>query len=191
MSDLGIGISPEVATNLYTAIVTDSGSFRHENTTPRCHLVASMLLELGADHSKVQQCLNEQKTLSGIRLLEKGLSTLSIEQGGKIAWMSLPRYFFEETGCTLEDSDDFINYPKSIAGIEVGILFKEIEDDEIRVGFRSKGFADVNLLAGSFGGGGHERAAGCTIRGTLPDVVALVVEAAREYLHQMSEAGCC
>jgi phosphoesterase RecJ-like protein len=191
MSDLGIGISPEVATNLYTAIVTDSGSFRHDNTTPRCHLVASMLLQLGADHNKVQQCLNEQKTLSGMRLLEKGLSTLEVEQGGKIAWMSLPLEFFKETGCALEDSDDFVNYPKSIAGVEMGILFKEIEDDEIRVGFRSKGFADVNLLAGRFGGGGHKKAAGCTIRGTLPDVEALVVGAAREYLHQISETGCC
>ena len=149
-----------------------------------------MLLELGADHRNVQQCLNEQKSLSSLRLLEKGLSTLTLEQGGQIAWMSLPWQFLEETGSSLEDSEDFVNYPKSIAGVEVGILFKEIDDGEIRVGLRSKNIADVNLLAARFGGGGHEKAAGCTVRGTLPEVEALVVGAAREYLRsQDSESG--
>ena len=86
----------------------------------------------------MQQCLNEQKNLSSIRLLEKGLSTLTLEQDGRIAWMSLTRHFFEETGSGLEDSENFINYPKSIAGVEVAILFKEIDDGEVRVGFAPK-----------------------------------------------------
>ena|GEM_PF-111744 len=190
MTSLDIKISPDVATNLYAAIVTDTGSFQYQNATSRCHLVASLLLDLGANQRKVQQCLNEQKDLSSIRLLEKGLSTLTLEQDGRIAWMSLPRHFFEETGCRLEESEDFINYPKSVAGVEVAILFKEIDDGEVRVGFRSKNFADVNFLAGSFGGGGHERAAGCTVRGTLPEVEALVVGVAREYLNGKSGCGC-
>jgi phosphoesterase RecJ-like protein len=182
MDSLGIKISPDVATNLYAAIVTDTGSFQYQNATSRCHLAASMLLDLGANHRNVQQCLNEQKNLSSIRLLEKGLSTLTLEQDGRIAWMSLPRRFFEETGCNLDDSEDFVNYPKSIAGVEVGILFKEVDDGVIRIGLRSKNIADVNILAGRFGGGGHERAAGCTVRGTLQEVEALVVGAARDFL---------
>jgi phosphoesterase RecJ-like protein len=184
IDSLGIKISPSVATNLYAAIVTDTGSFRYQNTTARCYKTASALLELGADHLQVQQCLNEKKKLSIMRLLEKGLSTLTLEPDGRIAWMSLARHFYEETGCQLEDSEDFINYPKSISGVEVAILFKEIGDGEIRVGFRSKNFADVNFLAGRFGGGGHERAAGCTVKGALPEVVSLVVSAAREYLNE-------
>ncbi len=182
MDSLGIRISPDVATNLYTAIVTDTGSFQYQNATSRCHLAVSMLLDLGANQRNVQQCLNEQKNLSSIRLLEKGLSTLTLEQDGRIAWMSLPRRFFEETGCRLDDSEDFVNYPKSVAGVEVGILFKEVDDGVIRVGLRSKNIVDVNILAGRFGGGGHERAAGCTVRGTLQEVEALVVGAARDYL---------
>jgi phosphoesterase RecJ-like protein len=182
MDGLGIKISPDTATNLYAAIVTDTGSFQYQNATSRCHQAASMLLDLGADHRNVQQCLNEHKKLSSIRLLEKGLSTLTLEQEGQIAWMSLPLRFFKETGCCPEDSEDFVNYPKSIAGVEVGILFKEVEDGVIRVGLRSKNIADVNALAGRFGGGGHERAAGCTIRGTLQEAETLLVDAARDCL---------
>lgn len=184
LSALGIRISPEVATNLYTALVTDTGSFQYQNASSRCHLVASSLMERGADHNRVQQCLNEQRTLASIRLLEKGLSTLTVDQGGQIAWMAIPRHWFVETGCKMEDSEDFINYPKSIAGVEIGILFKEIDDHEVRVGFRSKRFADVNFLAGGFGGGGHERAAGCTVRDTLSEAKALVINAARDYLQK-------
>jgi phosphoesterase RecJ-like protein len=182
LDSLDIQISPDVATNLYTAIVTDTGSFQYQNATSRCHLAASRLLDLGADHCNVQQCLNEQKNLSSLRLLEKGLSTLTLEQDGRIAWMSLPKRYFEETGCGLDESEGFVNYPKSVAGVEVGILFKEIDAGVVRVGLRSKNVADVNVLAGRFGGGGHERAAGCTVMGTLQEVEALVVGAAKEYM---------
>jgi phosphoesterase RecJ-like protein len=191
MSGLGIPISPDVATNLYTAIVTDSGSFRYPNATSRCHQVASELLELGADHCRVQQCLNEQKSFSSLRLLEKGLSTLTLEQDGQIAWIALSRHFYEETGCGIGDSDEIINYPRSIAGVEVGILFKEVEAGEVRIGFRSKNLVDVNLLAGRFGGGGHERAAGCTVKGSLPEVEAIVVAATKEYLTDLKSESKC
>lgn len=184
LSGLEIGISAQVATNLYAAITSDTGSFQYQNTTSRCHQVASTLLDLGADHHRVHQHFNEHRTLPGIRLLEKGLSTLTLEHDGQIAWMALSRRLFADTGANLEDSDDFINYPKSIDGVEIGILFKEIDDHEVRVGFRSKSFADVNLLAGRFGGGGHERASGCTVRGALADVEALVVSAAGDYLQK-------
>ncbi|MGD0152218.1 MAG: bifunctional oligoribonuclease/PAP phosphatase NrnA [Thermacetogeniaceae bacterium] len=189
LSALEIGISPDVATNLYTALVTDTGSFRYQNTTHRCHLVASLLLEHGADHNKVQQRLNEQRTLASIRLLQKGLSTLVLDREGQIAWMTISRLFCLETGCQMEESEDYINYPKSIAGVEIAILFKEIDDHEVRVGFRSKNFADVDALAGRFGGGGHIRAAGCTVKGTLQEVEALVIDAARGYLQKKREVS--
>ncbi len=187
LSALKIGISPDVATNLYAALVTDTGSFRYQNTTNRCHLVASLLLERGADHHLVQQCLNEQKTLASIRLLQKGLSTLSLDQEGQVAWMTISRLNCLDEGCRMEESEDLINYPKSIAGVEIAVLFKEIGDHEVRIGFRSKSFADVNALAGRFGGGGHMRAAGCTVKGTLQEVEALVIDAARDYLQKKRE----
>lgn len=184
LSALGIRISPAAATNLYTALVADTGSFQYQNATFQCHQVASSLLKLGADQNRVQRSLNEQKTLASIRLLEKGLATLAFDPESHLAWMTIPRHLFVETECRIEDSEDFINYPKSIAGVEIGILFKEIAENEIRVGFRSKSVADVNLLAGQFGGGGHERAAGCTVKGPLTEVEALVIKAARDYLHK-------
>jgi phosphoesterase RecJ-like protein len=187
LDSLDIRISPDVATNLYTAIVTDTGSFQYQNATSRCHLTASKLLDLGANHCHVQQCLNEQKNLSSIRLLEKGLSSLTLEQDGRIAWMSLSRGYFQETGCSLGESEGFVNYPKSIAGVEVGILFKEIDAGVVRVGLRSKNVADVNALAARFGGGGHERAAGCTVMGTLQEVESLVVGAAKKYLSEVCQ----
>ncbi len=132
----------------------------------------------------MQQYLNEQRTLSSLRLLEKSLSTLALDEDGSIAWMVIPQRFFLETGSKIEASDDFVNYPKSIAGVEVGILFKEINDRQIRIGFRSKNFLDVNILAGLFGGGGHERASGCTVTGTLKEVEALVISATKEYFNK-------
>jgi phosphoesterase RecJ-like protein len=184
LTSLRMGISAQAATNLYAAIASDTGYFQYQNTTSKCHLITSMLLDLGADHHRVHHYLNEHRTLPGIRLLEKGLSTLTLEHDGQIAWMALPRHLYAETGARLEDSDDFINYPKSIAGVEIGILFKEIDDHEVRVGFRSKSFADVNLLAARFDGGGHERASGCTVRGTLAEVEALVIGVAGDYLQK-------
>lgn len=184
LTALGVGISPDVATNLYAALVTDTGYFRYQNTTPGCHLTASSLLKNGADYLNVHQCLNEQRTMASLHLLEKCLSTLKIDRDGLLAWMVVPKRFFLETETGIDDSDDFINYPKSIAGVEVGILFKEVDDQEIRVGFRSKRWLDVNALAALFGGGGHERAAGCTVRGTLAEAEQLVVETTRQLIEK-------
>lgn len=182
LTALHIGISPEVATNLYAALVTDTGNFQYQNTTPGCHLTAASLLEKGADYQLVHQRLHENRTLSSLRLLEKSLSTLTVDQDGLIAWMAVPWRYYQETGSRIEDSDEFINYPKSIAGVEVGILFKETDEQEVRVGFRSKNWLDVNALAAVFGGGGHERAAGCTVRGNLEEAEDLVVETTRRFL---------
>lgn len=175
-------VTSDIATNLYTALITDTGSFQHQNTTSRCHRSAALLLDCGADHMLVHNCLYEQRSLNSLRLLKAGLETLSLDKEGRIAWMSISREVLLSSGCLVEDCDGIIDYTKSLQGVEVGILFKEVNPGEIKVSFRSKNYLDVNQLAACFGGGGHERAAGCTIKGSLKDVETLVVKATEDLL---------
>ncbi len=177
-----VEITPDMATNLYFALATDTGSFQYQNTTPGCHRTAATLLELGAAQEKIQQFLNENRSLTSLRLLEKSLGTLSVSESGLTAWMTVSQKFLEEVGGKIEDCEGFIDYPKSLAGVEVGILFKELAENEIKVGFRSKNFLNVNQLAALFGGGGHERAAGCTIRGPLKEVERKVIQVTEAFL---------
>ncbi len=182
LEDMGVPITPEIATNLYVTIVTDTGSFQHQNTTARCHRNAASLLKLGAAHNRAYQLLYEERSLKSMRLLEKCLRTLSVSDDGLVAWMAVPQKYLIETGCGIEECDELVNYPKSISGVEVGILFKQVSNNEVKVSFRSKNYVDVNNLAASFGGGGHERAAGCTVRGTLKDVERKVLAATANFL---------
>ncbi|MDH7576713.1 MAG: bifunctional oligoribonuclease/PAP phosphatase NrnA [Bacillota bacterium] len=179
---MGVQITPDIATNLYFALVTDTGFFQYQNTTPRCHRTGASLLEYGATQRKIHQFLNENRSLTSIHLLGKSLGTLSVSESGLVAWMTVSQQFLREVGGKIEDCEGFINYPKSLAGVEVGILFKELENNEIKVGFRSKKFLDVNQLAACFGGGGHERAAGCTVRGHLKEVERKVIQATEQFL---------
>lgn len=178
----GVAITPDIATNLYVALITDTGSFQHQNTTARCHRTAAHLLDHGADHILVHNHLYEQRSLSSLRLLQLGLKTLSLNKQGQIAWMKISQSALSSSGCNMDDCDGIVDYAKSLRGVEVGILFKEIKPGEIKVSFRSKNYLDVNQLAACFGGGGHERAAGCTIKGNLKDVEAIVVQSTEDLL---------
>lgn len=184
LETIKVPISPEVASNLYVALLTDTGSFQFTNTTPRSHRTAARLLEYGAAQEQIQQFIFEHRSLTSLNLLEKSLSTLSISKNRKVAWMTIPQKFFLDVGGKIEDCEGFINYPKSLAGVEVGILFKELDSNEIKVSFRSKNFVDVNRLATFFGGGGHERAAGCTIWGHLKEVESKVVKITEIFLER-------
>ncbi len=184
LKEMEIQITPDVATNLYVALITDTGSFQYQNTTPKSYRTAAFLLEHGAAQGQIQQFLNEHRSLTSLRLLEKSLGTLSISENGLTAWMTVSQKFLHELGGKIEDCEGFINYPKSLVGVEVGILFKELNNNEIKVGFRSKNFLDVNQLAACFGGGGHERAAGCTIWGPLKEVERKVIQTTEKFLTQ-------
>ncbi len=172
---LGLTITPEIASNLYTALVTDTGSFQFANTTARSYRTAARLLEYGADHNTVQNLLFRQHSLTSLRLLGRCLGTLEVSPSKKVAWMWVTRQFLAETGSSLEECEGFADYPKSVAGVEVGVLFKEVAAGEVRVSLRSKNYLDVNEVAARFGGGGHERAAGCTLHGSLGEVQEKVI----------------
>ncbi|MGI6406922.1 MAG: DHH family phosphoesterase [Syntrophaceticus sp.] len=178
-----IPITPDIATNLYTALVTDTGSFRQQNTTAKSLRTAAFLLDCGAQYRVIQQNLYEQRSLESLRLLVSGLQSISLNESGTIAWMTITQKSLLDSGAAVEDSEGMIEYVKSLKGVEVGILFKEADNGEIKVSFRSKNYLDVNQLASYFEGGGHERAAGCTISGEIKEVEHLVIQKTEEELY--------
>ena len=182
-----IPITSDIATNLYTAIVTDTGSFQHQNTTAKCLQTAAVLLDCGAEHRTIQQHLYEQRSLGSLRLLARGLESLSLNEDGRVAWMTVSQDLLSASGATVDDSDGMVDYVKSLKGVEVGILFKEVNSGETKVSFRSKNYLDVNQLAAHFGGGGHERAAGCTVNGKIEDIERVVIRKTEE---QLADKNC-
>ena len=177
---LGAEITPAIAACLYTGIVTDTGSFQYENTTPQTHRRAAALIEAGAPAQAINIQLYEQKPLAQLRVLEAVLPTLSLTPCGRVAWMSVTRGLLNSLRAGDEHVNGLINYARSVRGVEVALLFREIGPGRYKISFRSKEAADVNRLAARFGGGGHVRAAGCILEGELAALQKRVVAAALE-----------
>lgn len=186
---LGVKIDPKIASCLYTAIVTDTGSFKFENTTSETHLIAADLLNYGMNLGTIRRHLWESMPIDTIRLLTETLTTLEMDTSGEIAWVTMPYQIFQQYGPAAQHLEGVVNYAKSVQGVEIGIIFKELEPNQIRVGLRSKAIADVNIVAQALGGGGHKRAAGCTIKGSLEEAKELVIREAKEHLETIGEYG--
>ncbi len=167
---LGANITTDVAACLYTAIITDTGSFRYENTTPTTHRRVADLMQCGIEPAKLNEFIYDQKSLPAILLLRAALQTMQFTKCKRVAWISVFRKDLAEAGACDEHAEGIINYPRSIKGVKIAILFRELEPGVFKVGFRSKGEVDVNRLASDFGGGGHVRASGSTLRGTYEDI---------------------
>lgn len=183
----GRSLSPGVATCLYTAIITDTGSFQYENVTPATHRRVADLIEYGVDIGKVNSMIFDQKPLSSILLLREALQTLQFSDCGRVAWITVFRHTLEKVKARDEHTENLINYPRSISGVKVAILFRELENGVFKVGFRSKEDIDVNRLATRFGGGGHKKASGCLLHGKFEDIINKVVTAA---LDAVEGGGC-
>lgn len=175
---LNINLNLDLAINLYAAIVTDTGSFRYENTTSETHKRTARLLSHGVPVSRISNFIFGEQPLKSLRLLEIALRTLGVSQCGRIAWMSISKADIKAVGATEQNIEGLINYPRKIKGVELAILFRELEDNRVKVGFRSKYHIDVNLLAKKFGGGGHVRASGCTIESPIELVKEKVIREA-------------
>ncbi|RUM88726.1 MAG: bifunctional oligoribonuclease/PAP phosphatase NrnA [Thermovibrio sp.] len=163
-------IDTTVAVPIYTGILTDTGGFNYSNTSPATHSVASELLEKGVEPYWVYSNIFERNRINKFKLLELVLKTLEFSLGQKVAHITLFRKFLEETGAYPEEAEGFINYPRSIDGVEVAVFFKEIEENFWKVSLRSKGKVNVAEVAKKLGGGGHKMAAGYEKRGDLVEV---------------------
>ena len=179
---LDVKLDQDMATALYTGIVMDTGRFQYANTTPATHKAVAFLLEKGVDLGQVQNRLFETCSLPSLRLIGEALRLLQLTPDGKIAWIEITRQLMLQTGTKPEHCEGIINYPRSLQGVEIALLFREINPEQIKVGIRSKRMVDVNGLACCFGGGGHERAAGCIISGKMREVVPQVLAEARKIL---------
>ena len=177
-----IKFTPDIAEQLFTAIVGDTGSFRYSNTTSAVLCLAAQLVDAGAKPWKVSQEMEENASLQRYRLLASSLASLELSPNGQFAAMSITQAMLQNAAASLEDAEEFTVYPRSIAGVEVSALFKEIADGKVRVSLRSRGKLDVAQLAKRFGGGGHAYAAGCTILGSVKEAKMTVQNAVLEAL---------
>jgi phosphoesterase RecJ-like protein len=175
-------IDAPIAQALYTAIMTDTGSFRYPRTDPEIHRIAAHLLEFGVVPIEVFANVYEGWSQGRMRLLGEVLDSMKTAHNGKIAYVVCTQLMFRQTGTSEVETDSFTSYPMSIRGVVVGILFNELNDG-VKISFRSKGSIPVNELAKEFGGNGHLNAAGARVDGrNLDDVVADVVAKAAVYV---------
>jgi phosphoesterase RecJ-like protein len=163
-------ISAPVATCIYAAILADTGSFRYSNADPEAFRVAADLVERGVRPWAVASSIYENRSEKRLRLLAKALETLTVSTCGRYGSITVTSCMFAETGALPEHTDGFINYPRSISGIEVALFFRQTGPQQFKIGFRSKGRVDVGQLARNLGGGGHHNAAGATLDGSLEQV---------------------
>jgi bifunctional oligoribonuclease and PAP phosphatase NrnA len=174
--DLGLPITAPIATNLFTAVHTDTGSFRYSNVTPATFRIAADLVAAGADPAAVASALYERRAADALRLLGETLARIELSEDGRVAWLALP------TGAVPErfvESEDLVNYPRSIGSVRVACLLRE-RGGQVKVSLRGKGDVDVQKIAARFGGGGHPNAAGFTVAGALEPVTRDVLAAVRE-----------
>lgn len=182
-------IDSRIATLLYAAIATDTGSFRFSNTSSEALAEASRLVAAGAQPWGIAQALFESESAARIRLLAGVLGTLRLNAEGTVAWVEVSRKLIDDSGADPADSEGLANYPRSIRGVEVGISFEEISPDAHRVSLRSRGRVDVAGAAAAFGGGGHAAAAGATVKGPAESVRARVLGTVEEAVRRGTVNG--
>ena len=166
----GWPVSLPVAVNIYTAILSDTGSFRYSNSDQEAFDIAGRMVGLGVDPWEIASGLYENQPPERLKLLGQCLTTLFISSCGRYAAVSVTGEMYQQTRGLPEHTDRFINYPRSIQGVEVAVFFRQVGPGEIKAGFRSKGRIDVGALARGLGGGGHHNAAGALLSGDLESV---------------------
>lgn len=180
--ELGYEITPLIAKCIYSAILTDTGGFRFSNTTPRCHAIAADLLATGLDPEEIYMKVYASAPVGRLRLLAEVLQTLGVDEEIGLAWLSMPAAAMEKFQVRQEDLDGIVEHARSIAGTRMAVFFRDLGHGKVKASFRSTGAVDVNAFARTFGGGGHARASGALIAGTLDDVRERVLAAARQVL---------
>jgi len=169
----GVKISPEIATCLYTAVLTDTGSFMFEGTGERTFALARELVLAGADPAHCARNVYFAHSTAKLRLLGAALSNL--HRDGPLAWISVTQQQMDAVGAREEDCEGLVNYALSIQDVEVAAFFRELPDGRLRVSLRSKGQLNVAAVAQAFGGGGHKCASGCSLDGPLSTAVDRVL----------------
>ncbi|HVC91643.1 MAG TPA: bifunctional oligoribonuclease/PAP phosphatase NrnA [Acidobacteriaceae bacterium] len=177
-----VRVTSPMATCLYTALLSDTGSFCYEGTCAGTFTLARELVELGASPSRIAEDLYFSNPLSKMRLLGSALTTLQRE--GRIAWLWVAQDDMARLAASEEDCLGIVNYAIGISGVEVAAFLREMPDGRVRVSLRSKSKIRVTQVAEQFGGGGHENASGCTLDGPLNSAMERVLGELRRHLDQ-------
>ncbi|MFH1681976.1 MAG: DHHA1 domain-containing protein, partial [Candidatus Eisenbacteria bacterium] len=172
---MGEPVSLPIAEALYAALIVDTGSFRFSNTNARAFHAAGDLVSLGVRPERVYRNAFENRRDAFVRLLPLVFASLGRKSGGKILWLQVTRQMLAKARASHEDTEGFIELLRAVRGVEVCALFKEQEADRVRVSLRSTESVDLHRFARSFGGGGHAKAAGLTIAGSMEEAVRTVV----------------
>ena len=178
----GWELTEEAARGLYVAILTDTGGFRFSNTRPRTLRVAAELLEAGVDPEQIYLEVYARAPEGRPRLFAEALQTLVVEPDYGLAWVTVPPGAIERLGVSSDDLEGVVEFPRSIEGVRMALLFREVSQGRVKVSLRSVGDVDVAAFAKGFGGGGHTKAAGLALPGSLAEVQSTVLSAARAYL---------
>lgn len=173
---LGVEVTKEIAECIYTALLTDTGSFHFSNTTERTLKIASELVRRGVEPARISQALFYSYPFSKIKLMGRVLAAIERDESGRIAWVTMDRETMYEADACEEDADGIVNHALSVGDVDAVAFFKEISPGAYRVSLRSKGKNNVAKVAERFGGGGHRNAAGCRIEGEFEEVKKRVIE---------------
>ena len=186
MCEADWNITSEVATCLYVAISTDTGSFRYSNVTPETFRIAGELVRAGAELDLIRNELFESRPLTELITMGRALESLTFSAQSRVACAHLSHAVLSKENLLDAETDGIIGMMRATEGVELAIVFKEPESGKVRVSFRSKSYVDVNQLAQLFQGGGHPRAAGCTIEGEITEVISRVVSEANRLVTEGS-----
>ena len=187
LEHFGFPITPSIATNLYVALLTDTGGFRHENTTPQALEDAARLAKLGADPGHIATMVYKMRPETTLKLNGLSLATMRVEMQGKLAWAKVTRRMLREANAVMAESEGIIDTLNSIAGLELAIMFKEVQSDLTKISVRSRGMVDAAAMCATFGGGGHIRAAGAEVDRPMDEAVKVVLAVAKEAILAASD----
>ncbi|NTV01202.1 MAG: bifunctional oligoribonuclease/PAP phosphatase NrnA [Chlorobiaceae bacterium] len=180
--------TPDSASALYAAIMTDTGSFRFPKTTPYVYRLAGLLVEKGANPEMVYDRIYNSLSPEGLKLLGLSLASIKILDNGLVSWLFISREMLEETGSKLFDTDIVIRYLLSVPTVRVAVLIVEMQDGRAKVSFRSRGKIPVNQLAGQYGGGGHMNAAGCLMQMSAEKAQQVIFEEVRRFTREQVDS---
>jgi len=186
IAELGVPLTPDMATHIYVAILTDTGSFHYSSISPRTFDICRQCVEAGIDPPAIAGAIFDSNSLGRLKLFGAVLSKMELDATGHVATVYVDLKLAQECGGTYEDTEGIVNLPLTVKEIEAVAFFKEAGPDDWRVSMRSKGEIDVNAVAKEFGGGGHKNASGCSATGKFDDLKLLFQ---RKLLQQIDAAG--
>lgn len=182
IDELKLPIDEEIATCLYTAITTDTGRFSYQSVTANTHKIAASLYGLGINGYEINKRLYQTRSLKRTRLFSRAMAEMELMFEGKAAIVKISKKMLEESGASMEDTEGIVEFLRDTESVVAACILKEMDENLIKASVRTKDPIDANKVCGSFGGGGHIRASGCIISGTLEEAAAQITDEIKRHI---------